>query len=76
MNEFKTVTFSGIEKQIRDAQLVRSAMIGEAIGNTFAAVWFSAQRMGAWMKIVIVDKYATLKQLRQHSAASQMATPH
>ena len=76
MNEFKTVTFSGIEKQIRDARLVRSAMIGEAIGNTFAAVWFSAQRMGAWMKIIIVDKYATLKQLRQHCAASQMATPH
>ena len=76
MNEFKTVTFSGFEKQIRDARLVRSAMIGEAIGNTFAAVWFSAQRMGAWMKIVIVEKYATVKRLRQHSAASQMATPH
>ena len=76
MNEFKSVAFSGVEKQIRDARLIRSAMIGEAIGNTFATVWFSAQRMGAWMKIVIVDKYATLKQLRQHSAASQMATPH
>ena len=76
MNEFKTVTFSGIEKQIRDAQLVRSAMIGEAIGNAFATVWFSAQRMGAWMKIVIGDRYATVKRLRQQSAASPMATPH
>ena len=76
MNEFKTVTFSGIEKQIRDAQLVRSAMIGEAIGNAFATVWFYARRIVAWMKIVIGDKYATLKQLRQHSAASPMATPH
>ena len=76
MNEFKSVAFSGVEKQIRDARLVRSAMIGEAIGNAFATVWFSAQRMGAWMKIVIVDKYAPLKRLRQHSASSQMATPH
>ena len=76
MNEFKTVTFSGFEKQIRDARLVRSAMIGEAIGNAFATVWFSAQRMGAWMKIVISDKYATVKRLRQHIASSQLATPH
>ena len=38
MNEFKSVAFSGVEKQIRDARLIRSAMIGEAIGNTFAAV--------------------------------------
>ena len=76
MNEFKTVTFSGFEKQIRDARLVRSAMIGEAIGNAFATVWFSAQRMGAWMKIVIGDNYATLKRHRRHSASSQLATPH
>ena len=76
MNEFKTNTFSGVEKQIRDARLIRSAMIGEAIGNTFAAVWFSAQRMGAWMKIVIGDRYATVKHLRQHSASSQLAPRH
>ena len=76
MNEFKTVTFSGIEKQIRDARLVRSATIGEAIGNAFAAVWFCAQRMGARMKIVIGDTYGPVKHLRQHSASSQLATRH
>lgn len=76
MNEFKTVTFSGIEKQIRDARLVRSAMIGEAVGNAFAAVWFCSQRMGARMKIVIGDRYVAVKHLRQHSAPSQLATRH
>ena len=76
MNEFETGSFSGIEKQIRDARLVRSAMIGEAIGSAFAAVWFCAQWMGARMKIVIGDKYVTVKYLRQHSASSQLATRH
>ena len=45
MNEFKTEAFTGFEKQIRDARLMRSAMIGEAIGNGIAEAWFGAQRL-------------------------------
>ena len=50
--------------------------IGEAVGNAFAAVWFCSQRMGARMKIVIGDRYVAVKNLRQHSAPSQLATRH
>ena len=40
MNEFKTVAFRGFEKQVRNAGLTQSAVIGEAIGNSLAEAWF------------------------------------
>jgi hypothetical protein len=63
MSESKTVAFSGIEKQIRDAGLTQSAMIGEAIGDALANAWFGAKRLTAAKYAVLTHRLAAYQRL-------------
>lgn len=81
MKKLKTVAFPGFEKQIRDARLTQSAMIGEAIGNGLAETWFEGQRFIARIDLFINAKFATLKHAlakRSHTTNQRRitATPH
>ena len=84
MNEFRSDTFTGLEKQISDARLMRSAMIGEAIGNALGDAWISAQRMVIWISnAMAASPFAALKRqksrrpLRQHPEFQpRTETPH
>lgn len=83
MNEFRSDAFTGFEKQIRDARLMRSAMIGEVIGNALGDAWLSAQRMVIWISNAMTSLSAELKRqkiqkaLRQHlEFQPRTETPH
>lgn len=80
MNEHKTVAFRGIERQIRDARLTQSAVIGEAIGNGLFHAWYSAQRLGIALEVAMAMRYAALKRLsasrQPHDVPRRVATPH
>lgn len=83
MNEFRSDAFTGFEKQIRDARLMRSAMIGEVIGNGLGEAWISAQRMVIWISNAMTSPSAALKRqksqppLRQHlEFQPRTETPH
>ena len=80
MNEFKTEAFAGFEKQISDARLMRSAMIGEAIGKGIAAAWFGAQRFAAKLNGAIAAmRDARMRQVAgqgNHIGPHQVASPH
>ena len=80
MNEFKTVAFRGFEKQVRDAGLTQSAVIGEAIGNSLAEAWFCTQRLGVALELAMAARYAALKRLsasrQPHKGQRRVATPH
>ena len=80
MNEFKTEAFAGFEKQIGDARLMRSAMIGDAIGNGIAAAWFGAQRLATKLNGAIAAmRAARTRQVAgqgNHIGRHQVASPH
>lgn len=83
MNEFRSDAFTGFEKQIRDARLMRSAMIGEAIGNALGDAWISAKRMVIRISNAMTSPSAELKRrksqkpLRQHlEFQPRTETPH
>ena len=83
MNEFRSDAFTGFEKQIRDARLVRSAMIGEAIGNALGGAWLNTQRMVIWISNAMTSPSVALKRqkgqkpLRQHlEFQPRTETPH
>lgn len=80
MNEFKSVTFSDIEKQIHYARLARSAALGETIGNMLGGLWFSVQRLATRRQLLIGAKYAALRRqtvARQHLASQRrVPMPH
>jgi hypothetical protein len=73
MNESRTVAFSGIEKQIRDAGLTQSAMIGEAIGDALAAAWFGAKRLTATKYAALTHRLAAYQRL---NLQRRVATHH
>ena len=80
MNELRTVAFRGLEKQIRNARLTQSAVIGEVIGNRLAEAWFSTQRLGVALEFAMAARYAALKRLsasrQPHEGQRRVATPH
>ena len=80
MNELRTVAFRGFEKQIRNARLTQSAVIGEAIGNVLAEAWFSTKRLGVALEVAMATRYAALKRLsasrQPHEVPRRVATPH
>lgn len=80
MNELRTVAFRGFEKQIRNARLTQSAVIGEAIGNGLVRAWWSAQRLGVALEVAMATRYAALKRLsasrQPHEVPRCVATPH
>lgn len=71
MNEFRSDAFTGFEKQIRDARLMRSAMIGEAIGNGLGAAWISAQRLVIGISNAMASQSAALKSQKSQKPLRQ-----
>ena len=71
MNEFRSDAFTGFEKQIRDARLMRSAMIGEMIGNGLGEAWISAQRVVIWISNAMTSPSAELKRQKSQKPLCQ-----
>ncbi len=71
MNEFRPDVFTGFEKQIRDARLTRSAMIGEVIGNGLGEAWISAQRVVIWISNAMTARFAAFKRQKSQKPLCQ-----